>query len=36
MSDSTSIKLRDGLKDRVASIAEEDRRSANWFINEAI
>ena len=36
MSDSTSIKLRDGLKDRVASIAEEDRRSANWIMNEAI
>lgn len=36
MSDSTSIKLRDGLKERIASIAEDDRRSANWIMNEAI
>lgn len=36
MSESTSIKLRDGLKDRLRAIAEADQRSTNWIVNEAL
>ena len=36
MAESTSIKLRDGLKERIATIAEDDRRSANWVMNDAL
>lgn len=36
MSESTSIKLRDGLKQGVEEIAKDDGRSANWVMNEAI
>ncbi len=36
MSQSTSIKLADGLKDRLKAIAEDENRSANWLMNDAI
>lgn len=36
MSDSTSIKLRDGLKQGVEEIAADESRTANWVMNEAI
>jgi predicted transcriptional regulator len=36
MSQSTSIKLVDGLKDRIKAIAEDDRRSVNWLMNQAL
>ncbi|MEQ1899724.1 MAG: CopG family transcriptional regulator [Devosia sp.] len=36
MSESTSIKLQDGLKERVRAIARSRQRSANWVMNAAI
>ena len=36
MSDSTSIKLQDGLKERVRALAERESRTANRLMNEAI
>jgi predicted transcriptional regulator len=36
MSDTTSVKLRDGLKDRLRAIAEDDQRSVNWLMNAAL
>jgi predicted transcriptional regulator len=33
---STSIKLSDGLRERVQAIAEDEDRSANWLMNDAI
>ena len=36
MSESTSIKLRDGLKERVKAVAEMRERSANHIMNDAI
>ena len=36
MSETTSIKLRDGLKDRVKMLAEDENRSPNWLMNDAI
>lgn len=36
MSESTSIKLADGLKDRVRAIAEREKRTANRLMNDAI
>jgi predicted transcriptional regulator len=36
MAASTSIKLDDGLKERIAKIAERKSRSANSVMNEAI
>lgn len=36
MAASTSIKLEDGLKERIARIAERKNRSANSLMNEAI
>lgn len=36
MSDSTSIKLDDGLKQRVRAIAEKESRTPNRLMNEAI
>lgn len=36
MTTSTSIKLSDGLKERVQAISEDEDRSANWLMNDAI
>ena len=36
MAQSTSIKLRDGLKDRVKAVAEMRQRSPNHIMNDAI
>jgi len=36
MAQSTSIKLDDGLKERLRVIAAEEQRSANWLMNDAI
>ncbi|HWA17581.1 MAG TPA: CopG family transcriptional regulator [Devosia sp.] len=36
MSESTSIKLADGLRERVQAIAQRKKRSANALMNEAI
>ena len=36
MSESTSIKLQDGLKERIRTIAEREQRTANKLMNEAI
>jgi len=36
MAESTSIKLRDGYKDRLKAIAEAKQRTANWLVNEAV
>ena len=36
MAESTSIKLRDGLKDRVKAVAEMRQRSPNHIMNDAI
>jgi predicted transcriptional regulator len=36
MAKSTSIKLPDGLKERVRAIAEDEERSSNWVMTDAI
>ena len=36
MSETTSIKLKGGLKDRLKAIAEDDQRSVNWIMNSAL
>ena len=36
MSNSTSIKLQDGLKERIRVVAEREQRTANKLMNEAI
>lgn len=36
MASSTSIKLADGIKERVQAIAADEDRSANWLMNDAI
>ena len=36
MSESTSIKLRDGYRDRLKALAESKQRSANWLVNDAV
>ena len=36
MGRSTSIKLAEDLPDRVRAIAQDEQRSANWIMNEAI
>ncbi|HWV01176.1 MAG TPA: CopG family transcriptional regulator [Devosia sp.] len=36
MAQSTSIKLRDGLKDRLRAIADDDERSVNWLMNTVL
>ena len=36
MSDSTSIKLRDGLRDRLRVIADNEQRTMNWLMNDAL
>lgn len=36
MSDATSIKLAEGLKERIRAIAADEDRSANWIMNDAI
>ena len=36
MSESTSIKLPDGTRNRLKALAEAKQRSANWLMTEAI
>jgi predicted transcriptional regulator len=36
MSETTSIKLADGLKDRFRAFAKDDERSVNWLMNQAL
>jgi predicted transcriptional regulator len=36
MSESTSIKLADGTRDRLKALGEAKQRSANWLMKEAI
>ena len=36
MAESTSIKLQDGLKERLRIVAEREQRTANKLMNEAI
>lgn len=36
MAHSTSVKLVDGLKERIQTIAEREQRTANKLMNEAI
>lgn len=36
MAESTSIKLRDGTRDRLKSVASTKRRTSNWVMREAI
>jgi len=36
MATSTSIKLADGLKEKLQAIAKDENRSANWLMNDAI
>lgn len=36
MAHSTSIKLREGYRERLQALAEAKQRSANWLVNEAV
>jgi predicted transcriptional regulator len=36
MSESRSVKFKDGFGDRLKALAESKRRSPNWLINEAV
>jgi predicted transcriptional regulator len=36
MADSTSVKFKDGYKDRLKALAEIKQRSPNWLVNEAV
>jgi predicted transcriptional regulator len=36
MADSTSIKLRDGLRDRIRTLADNQNRSPNQLMNDAL
>jgi predicted transcriptional regulator len=36
MADSTSIKFKDGYKDRLKTLAEAKQRSPNWLVNDAV
>jgi predicted transcriptional regulator len=36
MSDSTSIKLRPGLRDRIRALAEDQHRTPNQLMNDAL
>ena len=36
MAASTSIKLAEGLKERIKAIAEDDQRSVNWVMNQVL
>lgn len=36
MAESTSIKFRDGFRDRLKALAESKQRSPNWLVNEAV
>ena len=36
MADSTSVKFKDGFKDRLKALAEAKQRSPNWLVNDAV
>jgi predicted transcriptional regulator len=36
MATSTSIKLPEGLRERIRAIAEDENRSSNWLMTDAI
>lgn len=36
MSESTSIKLKDGTRERLRQLADSKQRSTNWLMNDAI
>jgi predicted transcriptional regulator len=36
MAETTSIKLKQGLKERIDRLAKEEDRSAHWLMNRAI